>query len=201
MSKSSPPGAELPDVAHFKSPPRPGDFPALKWREEWKFDAFISYKIRRHLAAARELRNELTRLHYKVWLDEDQIGAADDPWHTKTKDQLIDHLVHGVGRSRCTVIFEAQLEAVALPQGWSRAYAEIRANVMHSDEGALIAWNWQKLEIDSSSRKIVIREGRPHVSVIDGVHDITGFLFGDENIAPNKLSAAIANAIDHFKKS
>ncbi len=201
VSKSPAPGAEIPDVPHFKSPPRPGEFPALNWREEWKFDAFISYKIRKHLAAARELRNHLTRLHYNVWLDEDQIGAADDPWHTKTKEQLIDHLAHGVGRSRCTVVFEAQLEAVALPQGWSKADAEIRGNVMRSWEGTLIAWNWQKLEIDSSSRIIVIREGRPHVSVIDEIRDITSSLLGDGDITPDRLSAAIATAIDHFKKS
>jgi len=85
VSKRPPPGAKIPHVARFKFPPRRGEFPALKWREEWEFDVFISYRIRKHLAAARQLRNELTRLHYKVWLDEDQIGAADDPRHMKVE--------------------------------------------------------------------------------------------------------------------
>jgi hypothetical protein len=106
--------------------------------------------------------------------------------------------VFGVGRSRCTVIFEAELEALALPPGVSNADAEFRANVMHSDEGALISWSWRKLQIDSSSRMIVIRERRPYVSVFDGIQDITSFLLGNEDIDSNGLSAAI---IDHFKSS
>jgi hypothetical protein len=113
----------------------------------------------------------------------------------------MEHLILGVGGSRCTVVFEAELEAVALPPGWSKADAEFRGNVMRSGEGALIAWNWQKLEIDSSSRIIVVRESLPHVSVIDGGRDITRLVFGDEDVTPHKLSAAIATAIDHFKKS
>ncbi len=71
---------------------------------------------------------------------------------------------------------------------------------MHSEEGALIAWNWQKLEIDSSSRIIVIRERRPHVSVVDGGRDITRAVLGNEDVAPPKLSASIAKAIDHFRR-
>ncbi len=189
------------DPPWFKPPPRPREFPALSWRGEYEFDAFISYKIRRHRSAARELRDALGRLGYKVWLDEDQIGAADDPWYTKTKQQLIDRLVHGVMRSRCTIVFEAQLEAVALPPGWSKADAEARGNVMHADGGALIAWNWQKLELDSCSHAIVIREHRPHLSVIDGVRDITWAVLGGQDPAPSQWVPAIARAIDHFKNA
>jgi hypothetical protein len=192
---------EASDAPWFKPPPRPREFPALNWRGEYEFDAFISYKIRKHLDAARELRDALGRAGYKVWLDEDQIGAADDPWHTKTKEHLIDRLVRGVVGSRCTIVFEAQLEAVALPPGWSKADAEARGNVMHSESGALIAWNWQKLEIDSSSRAIVIRPNRPHLSVFDGVHDITRTVLGGKEIAPSELAPAIARAIDHFKNT
>ena len=188
------------DTPWFKPPPRPREFPALNWRTAYEFDAFISYKIRKHLGAARELRNALGRVGYNVWLDEDQIGAADDPRHTKTKEQLIDRLARGVGGSRCTIVFEAELEAIGLPPGWSKADAEATGNVMHS-RGTLIAWNWQKLEIDSSSRAIVIRQNHPRLSVIDGGSDITSTVLEHRNITPSELVPAIARAIDYFKNT
>ncbi|MGJ4859496.1 hypothetical protein ACN6KF_005523 [Labrys sp. La1] len=178
---------------------RPRDFPALDWRTEWRFDAFISYKIRKHLFAARALRDDLSRLGYTAWLDEDQIGGPDDPYQKKTREQLIKHLVDGVGCSRCTIVFETVLEAVALPPGLSASDSHLAESVMRTGEGALVAWNWQKLEIDSSSQTIVIHEGSRDLTVSDGAQDITASLFTCWEIATIGLTAAICKAIDQFR--
>ncbi|MGE7471990.1 hypothetical protein ACQKLX_21295 [Bosea sp. NPDC003192] len=183
----------------LSAPARPGDFPALSWRTEWKFDAFISYKIRKHLPAARTLRDDLARLGYTAWLDEDQIGGPDDPWRKKTREQLIKHLVDGVGCSRCTIVFQTVLEAVALPPGWSASEPRLAESVMRTSEGVLVAWNWQKLEIDASSRTIVIHEGNDGLTVTDGAQDITASLFRGGDIAAIGLTAAISKAIDRFR--
>ncbi|KMO31262.1 hypothetical protein VQ03_27460 [Methylobacterium tarhaniae] len=178
---------------------RPRDFPALSWQTEWKFDAFISYKISKHLPTARALRDDLARLGYTVWLDEDQIGGPDDPWRKKTREQLIKHLMNGVGCSRCTIVFETVLEAVLLPPGCSPSEPRLAESVMRTGEGVLVAWNWQKLEIDSSSRTIVIHEGSRGLTVSDGTQDITASLFMGSNIAAIGLTAAICKAIDRFR--
>lgn len=179
--------------------PRPADFPALTWRPNWSFDVFISYKIRKHREMVLALRDGLQSLDHRVWLDEDQIGVADDPWYRKTRDQLIDRLVSGVGGSRCTVVFEAELEAVARQAGAHGLSGETE-HTMRSDEGALVAWNWQKLEIDSSSRVIVVRPPSPYVTIVVDGEDITSLVFRNVENVRQSLTTTVATAIDYFKK-
>jgi hypothetical protein len=177
---------------------RPRAFPALAWSESPRFDAFISYKIRKHRDAARELRAELARRGCEVWMDEDRIGVAG--MIAQTKEQIVNALIDGVAGSRCTIVFEAALEAVALPPGVSRHQVEASGRVMHSSEGALIAWNWQKLEIDSSSRLIAIREGRPRLTItIDG-RDVTSTVLETGDVTEYEFFDAVFKAVEWFRR-
>lgn len=177
---------------------RPDHIPALDWRTEHRFDAFISYKFRKHHKLARALFEELKGIGYSIWFDADEIGTPEDREVDWSKDHLIERLVEGVGGSRTTIVFEAALEAVAIPLGVTQEQAEAealaRGNVMYDSFG-LVAWNWQKLEIDSSSRLITIREDKSGYVVLRGTERMSHPSLGAGPFRFETVPAVVARAL------
>jgi hypothetical protein len=141
-----------------------------------RLDIFVSYKTKRYANEAREVAHTLGVLGYEVWFDEDVLNSKSGSYKIYTKDQLIDILPKAVRRCRCSVVFEAELEKVMLPPG-TNIEEECRKKTIMLTESGPIAWNWQKLEIDASSKAIAIHPSSSMIFVFDkGVevsHDIS----------------------------
>jgi DNA-binding LacI/PurR family transcriptional regulator len=80
--------------------------------------------------------------------------------------QLVDILTSAVRQARCSVVFEAELELVLLPPGMTREAALSSMQAMDVD-GALVAWNWQRIEIDAAQRFVAIYNGAKRVMAHD----------------------------------
>ncbi len=183
---------------HLTPRSRPASFPALDWRTEHRFDAFISYKFRKHHKLAEYLFDALKAMSYNIWFDADEIGTPQSREIEWSKEQLIDRLVEGVGRSRATIAFEATLEAIAVPpdytQEQSEAEALARGTVMYADFGG-VAWNWQKLEIDSSSRLITLREEEGGYVVLNGTERVSHPTLGTGPFPFEEVPALVAKSL------
>lgn len=183
---------------HITPRSRPASFPALDWRTEHRFDAFISYKFRKHQKPAEYLFDALKAMSYKIWFDADEIGTPQSREIEWSKEQLIQRLVEGVGRSRATVAFEATLEAIAVPPDYTEEQAEAealaRGHVMYADFG-VVAWNWQKLEIDSSSCLITIREEAGGFAVLKDNQRVTHPTLGIGPFPFEKIPALVAKSL------
>jgi hypothetical protein len=116
-------------------------------------DVFVSYKIRRNSHEAKRLVALLRRRGVQVWFDIDQLSKKEG--QRKDKDELIETLTSAAKAARLSVVFEAQLEAVLLPPGLTREEA-LASRLCMDDNGCLIDWNWQKLEIESSNIFVAI---------------------------------------------
>lgn len=126
-----------------------------------RFDLFVSYKTRRFVDRASWLTERLSDLGYRVWFDrkvlDQKTGGRRD------KDELIEILVSAVEAARCSVVFEAELEKVLLLPGMSEEDALRAKMAMKAEHGALVAWNWQKLEIDASANSVSIHPSSQRV--------------------------------------
>jgi hypothetical protein len=60
-----------------------------------------------------------------------------------------------VKSARLSVVFEAQLEGVVLPSGLSEKEA-LRSQQCMIENDSLVAWNWQKLEVDNSNSFVAV---------------------------------------------
>jgi hypothetical protein len=120
------------------------------------YDIFLSYKTRKYLALAVWLYERFTAAGYRVWFDRKVLEQKEITGREYTKKELIDVLTQAASHAKCSVILEAELELVLLLPGMTREYALTNLLAMEDDSGALIDWNWQKLEIDSSDRSIAI---------------------------------------------
>ena len=128
----------------------------MKMSETKVFDIFLSYKTRKYLALAVWLYERLTAAGYRVWFDRKVLEQKEITGREYTTKELIDVLTQAASHAKCSVILEAELELVLLLPGMTREYALTNLLAMEDDSGALINWNWQKLEIDSSDRSIAI---------------------------------------------
>lgn len=118
-------------------------------------DIFISYKTQSYANEARKVAHILGILGYQVWFDEDVLNSKSGLGKSYTKEQLIDILSRAVKQCQCSIVFEAELEKVAMPPG-TNIEQECRKKTIMLTESGYIAWNWQKLEIDASSEAIAI---------------------------------------------
>lgn len=131
-----------------------------------KFDIFLSYKTRRYASEARKVAHTLGAQGYRVWFDEDVLSSKGGHGKYYTKERLIDILTKAVKQCRCSVVFEAELEKVVVPPGIN-IEEECQKNTIMLTEVGLIAWNWQKLEIDASSKSIAIHPSSRILFVFD----------------------------------
>lgn len=123
--------------------------------QDKKYDVFVSYKHSRHAADATSLVETLRRGGLTIWFDVDQLVKKNETWISKP--ELVSTLQSAVQQSRLSVVFAAAMEAVALPPGMTKEAALATGDCMVDEEnGALIAWNWQKLEIDGSDAFIAV---------------------------------------------
>jgi len=118
-------------------------------------DIFVSYKTQKYANEAREVANALVTQGYKVWFDEYVLNSKGNLGKRYTKEQLIDILSKAVKKCRCSVIFEAELEKIVMAPSVN-AEEECQKKTIMITESGPIAWNWQKLEIDASSKAIAI---------------------------------------------
>ena len=128
-------------------------------------DIFVSYKTKRYANEAREVAHTLGGLGYEVWFDEDVLNSKVG-FGRYTKEQLADILTRAVRECRCSVVFEAELEKVAVPPSVN-IEEECRKKTIMLTESGPIAWNWQKLEIDASSKSIAIHPSSSMIFVFD----------------------------------
>lgn len=131
-----------------------------------KFDIFLSYKTRRYAGEARKVAHTLGAQGYRVWFDEDVLNSKGGLGKRYTKGQLIDILTRAVKQCRCSVVFEAELEKVAMPSGINMQEEYRKKTIMLTESGP-IAWNWQKLEIDASSKSIAIHPSSRMIFAFD----------------------------------
>ena len=130
------------------------------------FDVFLSYKTRRNIAEARKIKQALAALGYHVWFDKDVLNCKSGLGKHYTKEQLIDILTEAVKRCQCSIVFEAELEAVAITPDIN-IQEEYRKKTLMLTESGPIAWNWQKLEIGASSKSIAIHPSSNMIFVFD----------------------------------
>ena len=148
---------------------------ALSAAMEDKYDVIISYKQRRNAAQARYVADALRSKGLKVWFDVDVLNLRDDE-HVN-RDVLAAYLVAAIKSCRIAVVFAAQMEAVALPPGTTESGALSGGGTMFDDRsGAIIAWNWQKLEIDNAKRMVAVHQNLcafgDRVIRFDGVYEM-----------------------------
>ncbi len=117
-----------------------------------EYDVFIIYKHRRNSGQAREVADALRANGLRVWFDVDTLNLKEGV--PVKNDALASQLIAAVKSSRVAVVFEAQQEAIVLPPGMTKEDAISSGMVMVDDWGNLIAWNWQKLEIDTAKSVI-----------------------------------------------
>lgn len=126
-----------------------------------RFDLFVSYKTRRFAEQASWLTERLSGLGYRVWFDQKVLDRkTDGRWGM---DELIDILVSAVEAAHCSVVLEAELEMVMLLPGMSEEDALTDKSAMKTEHGTLVAWNWQKLEIDASATSVSIHPSSQRV--------------------------------------
>jgi hypothetical protein len=136
-----------------------------------KFDVFVSYKTRRYASEAGEVAQTLGNLGYRVWFDKDVLGSKGGGEHY-TKEQLIDILAQAVKDSRCSVVFEAELEKVMLLPGM-KIEEECQKKTIMLIDSQPVAWNWQKLEIEASSKVVAIHPSSKMIFIFDNGTDVS----------------------------
>lgn len=119
------------------------------------YDVFVSYRTRNFAQQAATIAESLSSGGYRVWFDRRILSTKEETGVTRTKEELISLLTAAVRDSRCSLIFEAELEAVAMPPYLTREEALARGYVM-VHRGALVAWNWQLLEIEASEKAMTV---------------------------------------------
>ena len=129
-------------------------------------DVFISYRTIRNAKDAGWLTKKLREQGLSVWLDKDSLDIPKNAdLHIKAK--LIRKLVAAVRTSRCMIAFAASMQPFRLPAGYTEEDALRRGLAMRQD-AALIAWNWQKLEIDHAADVLIIDTTIKNTYVIQG---------------------------------
>ena len=136
------------------------------------YDVFISYKTRRYADEAEMLAQHLIQLGYKVWFDKYVLDTRNIYGKHYPNAELIEILKNAVRASKCSVIFEAELERIQVAYFTANASSNLVTDSrIHT--GSKLAWSWQKLEIDNSSKTIEIYVSSMKVGVHDGEKDIT----------------------------
>jgi hypothetical protein len=127
-----------------------------EWPEK-RYDVFISYRHARNKELAQQLAARLAG-RVSIWMDEQSLEV--DETVPSVKLRLIRELVLAVRASRCSIIFALGSKPFYLPAGMSRDEALRRGFAMPApyDDSALVAWNWQKLELDHSGVAFIIDE-------------------------------------------
>jgi hypothetical protein len=143
-----PPRRKILDIFEIVERPKP-----LPYSGE-QYDVFISYKRKRNANEARYLADALKSMGCKVWFDIDALSLRED--ERVDKSELAKHLALAVKASRVAVVFAAQKEAVILQPGTTESDALASGDVMVDDYGGIIAWNWQKIEIDNANQMICV---------------------------------------------
>ena len=163
------------------------------------YDVFISYKTRRYANEAELLAQHLIQLGYKVWFDKYVLDNRNIYGKHYPNAELIEILKHAVRASKCSVIFEAELERIQV------AYlkANMSSNAVTDSRihtGSKLAWSWQKLEIDNSSKTIEIYVSSMRVGVHDGEKNITQQIgFGvNTYVDTTELFKMILQAVEYF---
>ncbi|MBY5353667.1 TIR domain-containing protein [Rhizobium leguminosarum] len=135
----------------FRLVPKPK---AIKAKIVGNFDVFVSYKRRDNAHYARTIVEHLQWLGYSVWFDEQVIALKVK--EIVNKSELAKFIVEAVNSCQIVVVFEAKKEAVAVPPGEEEDHEISFRDTTMDDAGTLIAWNWQKLEIDNARELIGI---------------------------------------------
>jgi hypothetical protein len=117
-------------------------------------DVFISYRTIRNAQDAEGLAKKLREQGLTVWLDKDSLNVPADA-DLNIKAELILKLTAAVRASRCMIAFAASMQPFRLPAGYTEEDALRRGLAMRQD-ASLIAWNWQKLEIDHAADVLII---------------------------------------------
>jgi len=119
------------------------------------YDVFVSYKHNRDSDRATKVVQRLRDHGLRVWFDIDQLALKEQG--PIDKAELVAALTNAVKSSRTSVIFAAAMERVELLPGMTREQALATEHCMIDENtGGLIAWNWQKLEIDASEKFVAV---------------------------------------------
>ncbi|MDG4674791.1 hypothetical protein P9A16_27060 [Shinella sp. 838] len=118
------------------------------------FQVFVSYKRRRNALAAARLVDYLRSLGFSVWFDDKVLALQGQA--VVNKQELAKFIISAVRSCPVTVVFEAQMEAAAIPEEYEDAEELNWSGEVMLVDGVQIAWNWQKLEIDNAKRLIAI---------------------------------------------
>jgi len=124
--------------------------------DESEYDIFISYKTRNHAEQAKSMAEYLAGRGYRIWFDQKVLEKKGERTGFFEKRYLLDVLRNGVEHSKCTLIFEAQLSAYALPPGMTEEQAVKENAIMMGPQGIHVAWDWQVVEIMASRRALAI---------------------------------------------
>jgi len=124
--------------------------------DERPYDIFVCYKISRHATQAALLVDRLKALGHRVWFDLDVLNKMQNRPEVFEKEHLISILTNAVQHSRCTIIFEAVMHAVELSPGETEEQSLADRTTMKFASDALLAWDWQILEISATKCGIAI---------------------------------------------
>lgn len=124
--------------------------------DESSYDMFVCYKTSRHATQAARLVEQLTDLGYRVWFDKIVLNRVQNRPEVFEKGHLVSILTNAVQHSRCTIVFEAMMHAVQLSPNQTEEETLASRTTMKSANNALVAWDWQILEIGATKRGIAI---------------------------------------------
>jgi hypothetical protein len=158
------------------------------------YDLFISYKTIRHSAQAAQLAGRLESLGYRIWFDQNILNRMQNRPDVFEREHLISILTNAVRHSRCTVIFEATMHAVQLMPGRTEEDALADGTIMKAANDALIAWDWQGLEIAAARQGITI-----HPNIVTAFETENGktkwtrnFSYGDDKQLLTSIQTGLA---------
>jgi hypothetical protein len=135
-----------------------------------EFDVFISYSKRRHIARARSLFEFLISAGFRVWFDEEILNRKVS-WVPVPKDAIIGQLTDAIAQSRCIVLFAMEMEAVHVYPGLDVKKGMASHQLMRSDQGNVIAWNWQIFESRCAREVFPIYGGESWESIAQWVRN------------------------------
>lgn len=157
------------------------------------YDLFISYKTKRHARRAARLAEHLGARGYRVWFDHTALNRMVNRPEIFEAEYLLSVLVNGVKCSRCTIIFEAVARAVALRSGRTEEQAIAERTAMRDANGALVAWDWQGIEIAATERGITIHPQAVAVFDTKSGAPARFIRYEDENGLLTAIHAALAH--------
>ncbi len=157
------------------------------------FDVFISYGWARSSADAQWLRDHLRAQGLSVFFDKDHLDVSRVP-DAAVKQLLIQQLSATVAASRAWIVFAATLQPFEVPSGMSRAEVLRRGLAMELDDGVLVSWSWQTLEMRHMGRRLIVGEHAAYVVDADGSVDAS---FGYRSVqGRDDIAAHVASYLD-----